>query len=368
MKAGTTPCRMTHMMKCVVRTLLAIVLVLSSVPLVPKRAAAEDVSLDARIQSMLDGGGYVDGEAIVIVRSHAQVETSPVTEDLAEVDANTLRATAEDAKRTENATGEEVALRAQSIQGDSFEVKLVVDHGRSTEQLLRDLYADPDVISAEPNYTASAEAFGDEELWPDEGAAGQGAASKPAASPLTESPLAEDSAPTAPATDGLLSAQSEPAAAGLQTQATSPRDLTPLQWYADKGLSTNDSANTPISPTAGYSLNVPGWLEGRTNQNAPANASGTVCIMDTGIDATHPDLSGLLYKFSPEEQQKYGCGEYGYNVSGDGLGTNYLRASDNHGTHLAGIIAAEWNDQDQNQPLCVQICRQSRFVPAVLDK
>ena len=354
MKAGTTPCRMTHMMKCVVRTLLAIVLVLSSVPLVPKRAAAEDVSLDARIQSMLDGGGYVDGEAIVIVRSHAQVETSPVTEDLA--------------KRTENATGEEVALRAQSIQGDSFEVKLVVDHGRSTEQLLRDLYADPDVISAEPNYTASAEAFGDEELWPDEGAAGQGAASKPAASPLTESPLAEDSAPTAPATDGLLSAQSEPAAAGLQTQATSPRDLTPLQWYADKSLSTDDSANTPISPTAGYSLNVPGWLEGRTNQNAPANASGTVCIMDTGIDATHPDLSGLLYKFSPEEQQKYGCGEYGYNVSGDGLGTNYLRASDNHGTHLAGIIAAEWNDQDQNQPLCVQICRQSRFVPAVLDK
>ena len=303
----------------------------------------------------------------MIVRSHAQVETSPVTEDLAEVDADTLRATAEDAKRTENATGEEVALRAQSIQDDSFEVKLVVDHGRSTEQLLRDLYADPDVISAEPNYTVSAETFDDEELGPDEGAAGQGAASKPAAPPSTESPLAED--PAATATDGLLSAQSEPAAAGLQTQATtSPRDLTSLQWYADKGLSTNDSANTPISPTAGYSLNVPGWLEGRTNQNAPANASGTVCIMDTGIDATHPDLSGLLYKFSPEEQQKYGCGEYGYNVSGDGLGTNYLRASDNHGTHLAGIIAAEWNDQDQNQPLCVQICRQSRFVPAVLDK
>jgi hypothetical protein len=63
-------------MRRVARTLLAIVLVLSSIPLVPRRAAADDVSLGARIQGMLDGGEYIDGEAIVIVRSHAPHSTA----------------------------------------------------------------------------------------------------------------------------------------------------------------------------------------------------------------------------------------------------------------------------------------------------
>ena len=46
MKFGTTSCRVTYVMKCIVRTLLAIVLVLSSSPLVPRQAAADDVSLE----------------------------------------------------------------------------------------------------------------------------------------------------------------------------------------------------------------------------------------------------------------------------------------------------------------------------------
>ena len=355
--------RAGHVLQCVVRTFLAIVLVFSSVPLMPRQVIADDGISDEQIQSILSSGEYIDGEAVVIVRTHADIETSPQTEELAEVQADTVKQTVQDAAGAEVAASEEVALRAQSTQDETFEIKLVVDHGRSTEQLLRDLYADPDVISAEPNYTSTPAADTDLGLEETANNSGSANAKKPANEELAnddpktnsgaantelqeETPAGTPAASNAQTAEPALTAQSEPAQPTLSAQVdTTPRDLTGLQWGMDKSLSTPDLANTPISPSTGYSLNIPGWAEGRTNPNAPANASGTVCIMDTGFDATHPDLAGLLYKFTPEQQQKYGCGEYGYNASGDQLGTNYLRTSGDHGTHVTGIIAADWNDQ-----------------------
>ena len=67
--------------------------------------------------------------------------------------------------------------------------------------------------------------------------------------------------------------------------------------------------------------------------------------MDTGVDTDHPDLQGVLYEFTPEQQAKYGCGKYGFNASGDGRPENEQKATDSHGTHVAGTIAANWNGE-----------------------
>ena len=67
--------------------------------------------------------------------------------------------------------------------------------------------------------------------------------------------------------------------------------------------------------------------------------------MDTGIDTDHPDLQGVLYEFTEEQQKKYGCGRYGLNASGDNNPVNEQKAVDSHGTHVAGIIAANWNGE-----------------------
>ena len=297
--------------------MLAIALAISFIPLAPRAAVAEQGSAsDALIAQMLASGDYVEGEAVAIVRSHADLEATPQAQQLAEVGTDVVQAAAQTTGQAQTAAADEVALRVQSAQEDTLDVKLVVDRNRTTEQILRDLYADPDVISAEPNYiTTKLEAFG-----------GETDADQVAAS----------------LTPGTV--QGENLAA--QTDANgNPEDLTSLQWAMDSSLSTDANANTPISPTAGYSMNVPGWRDGRTNADAAANASGTVCVMDTGIDANHPDLKNVLYQFTDEQQKKYNCGPYGYNASGDPLGTKYLRASGTHGTHVAGILAAQWNGQ-----------------------
>lgn len=81
------------------------------------------------------------------------------------------------------------------------------------------------------------------------------------------------------------------------------------------------------------------------NENAPTNASGTICIIDNGIDVNHPDMADVLYTFSPAQQQKYGCGPHGINMA-DGYKRDVGDITDfgNHGTHVAGDAVAKWDD------------------------
>ena len=348
----------------------------------PRNATAvDDDRISEVIESLLADRDYVEGEAIAIVQHGTRLRISSNTEELAEISSEAVEMTADDAGETEGTVDDEAALRMQSSTADLYDVQLVVDHTRTTEQILRDLYANPHVIAAEPNYTMSiADVDAGDTDATNDGATDSPVADREAEAPVADSPagtiVAAEAAPedaSIEADDPTDAVASEEAAAGtepdllplaasdtpeqdlvdspddaapLTTQAaTNPRDLTSLQWGNDDSLSTDANANTPHSPTAGYSMNVPGWAEGRNNENAPANASGTICIMDTGFDANHPDLAGLVYEFSEEQQAQYGCGRYGYNASGDGYGTNVLRPSEGHGTHVAGIVAAAWNGQ-----------------------
>ena len=124
------------------------------VPVAPMGAMADDGALmRASIEELLKAGDYVEGEAIAIVRSDGDLDTADDAETLVEADADAVKLATENAEKTEIATDDEASLRVQSTSADAYAVRYVVDPSRTTEQILRDLYADPDVIAAEPNYT-----------------------------------------------------------------------------------------------------------------------------------------------------------------------------------------------------------------------
>ena len=293
----------------------AFVLASALVPIAPVGAVAdESAPMRAPIEELLSAGDYVEGEAIALVRVDGDLDTEADAETLAEVDADAVKLAAEGAEKTEGTADDEAALRVQSACSDTYTVQYVVDPSRTTEQILRDLYADPDVIAAEPNYTFEVAA--DSAI--DARATGENAAMQQGGATVTVG-----------GSDYLA------AAAG----ANNPGDLTEQQWDLSESTA---NYTTPRSPVANYNANVPGWREGRTNASAPSNASGTVCIMDTGLDVNHPDLKGVVFEFSKEQQEKYGCGPYGKNASGSGEPGDITDYGD-HGTHVAGIVAAQWN-------------------------
>ena len=252
----------------------------------------------AIVQELIDAGDYIEGEAIVVMRGNAKPEGVSDTEMLSKVDADSVKLALEYADDTDAEVYEEAEGRIHSVSDRSYTIRHVADHGRTTEELLNQLYEDPDVIAAEPNYT------------------------------LETAALEENAANTE-----LISAR------GFQENAG---DLSFMQWYANDA--TAAGYKTPGAPLGdARTLGIPGW-----NQTED-NASGTICIMDTGIDTSHPDLKDSLYTFTEEQQEKYGCGPYGVNMNqkGDGSGDEAYRkdVSDHfmHGTHLAGIIAGSWN-------------------------
>lgn len=267
------------------------------------------------IAEMLSLGDYTEGEAIAVVRGDLRPSSSGKTELLAKAGTEAVEDALEVHERNGRLSAEPARQRLQDSEEEQFSIWQVSDPGETTAQILQNLYADTDVILAEPNYVAYA--ANEEE--PQQSSAGEGSTA----------------GSTADAEYAFVSEPDE-----QQADAPSVDDLTAMQWsLAD----TSDIYTTPLSPEGGYSLGVAGWKEGRRDENAPANASGTICIMDTGIDTEHPDLQGVLYEFTEEQQKKYGCGRYGYNASGDGRPVSEQKAVGSHGTHVAGIIAAQWN-------------------------
>ena len=266
------------------------------------------------IDELLGAGPYASGEVILTVNEAFTDDWSGDFVYLAEVDRrHILQAVSEDSADRQEDTGleyeafvrdrlEEEKNRSQ----DSFQILLIQDPEKTTGDLLGMFYADPQVIMAEPNYYANT--------------------------------VVEDQ-------DGKQAAKTESEAQAAASG--SAFDLSFLQWYAQS--SEPSVYATPSAPLhAGYSLNVPDW---NTDQE---NASGTICVMDSGIDTTHPDLESVLYTFTKEQQEKYDCGPHGVNVNTRSLSDEMPAESEEtyrkdisdhlmHGTHIAGMIGAAWD-------------------------
>lgn len=191
-----------------------------------------------------------------------------------------------------------MALEDEGV-GSEGRLTVVRSDALTTEELLRELADDPSVLFAEPNYTDATL------LDQDEAAAPEAAAI---------------------------------AASGATVQGAS-KDLTSFQWGFGNDGST---LQTPGTSNAA-SVNPTNWNDAGGNMNGE---DVVVAILDSGIDASHPDLDGSIYRFSAEQQQALGCGEYGYNAEAAAnptLDATDVVDEDNHGTHCAGIIAAEWD-------------------------
>lgn len=199
-----------------------------------------------------------------------------------------------------DATAEPLMDLDPEQDGSTTSLAVVRSDAMGTEELLRSLADDPSVLYAEPNYTGAALADGDD--------------------------------------DAIALANAADAAAVAVAQGAS-KDMTAFQWGFANDASTLQAPGT--SNEAG--ANPPNW------NGADGNMGGdevVVAILDGGIDVRHPDLDGSIYRFTAEQQQALGCGEFGYNA--EAAANPALDAADvtdngHHGTHCAGIIAAEWD-------------------------
>ena len=261
---------------------------------------------------------------------------------------------------------------------------VVEDRSRSTEDLLRELLADPRVLSAEPDYTINISdidstgsddevietfsSFTDEESdvsitasTDDLEAAvdSEGDADTSAASTVdleTETVPMGDADTCAASTDDLdisvpptegTDAGTAPEDADLE-ELTPPTpepeahvgasgDLTPYQWGMSDG--SNRYSQDFLKNKDVYGVNSPNW-----NMPGTTNSEGVIVIIDSGIDHTHPDLKDSMYAIPDELQKQLGCGKYGISV------TNVRDVTDTsdqyaHGTYCAGIAAASWNGE-----------------------
>ena len=289
------------------------------------------VTAEAAVETLMRAAAqreYIQGKAIAIVKGKKGPDTEGEAELISEVSPEAVSSAVNELE----AGGAEAAVfasqRLQTAGTEAFSIWQISDDGRTTEQILRDLFEDPYVIIAEPEYMAYA---AEEPETAEAAGAGDSASSETAAAAeedgnASQAGTAEAAAAEAPQSGGTSSpaetaSPEEPAG----PEVPGPGDLSAMQWYL---ADTSDIYTTPLSPTGGYSLGVAGWREGRRNEKAPENAGGTICIMDTGIDTDHPDLQGVLYEFTEEQQKKYGCGRYGLNASGDSNPVNEQKAVD----------------------------------------
>ena len=118
-----------------------------------------------------------------------------------------------------------------------------------------------------------------------------------------------------------------------QTEVSS-EDRTDLQWAYNSESTLGKSAAC---------MDIPYW-----NQPSVENASGiVVAVVDTGVDYDHPDLHDNMWKEGGKISALsiMGGGTYGFNSA---YNSNSVPIDDPmdggfHGTHCAGIIAAQWD-------------------------
>ncbi|MDR1087687.1 MAG: S8 family serine peptidase [Coriobacteriales bacterium] len=302
-------------------------------------AAGESVEgAAAEREALLDAGAYAEGEVIAIVDTSVQrggMQT--LAADLLDT-ADTLMRTTEHTYReaTEGVSEAEPeplqhSAASLAVRGatETVAIKHIVSEELSCEELLELLWDDPRVLAVEPNYTY--------ELSPVESSGGASPSLyesyAAAARRILLPPDAEAAASDGSSPDALLSPSSERAALS-PAALLSPADTKPMTDY-QWGMDNTDAALMSSTKELDFDINPPDW-----NTPGEANASGTIAVVDTGIDYTHPDLAGVM-RSDMNDFVDYG-GAYGYNALEDEDPTDPMD-DHMHGTHCAGIIASEWN-------------------------
>ena len=354
------------------RAALAALLACSLAPAVP--AAWADEGAHDATQPALEPGTYVEHEAIayvsddgVRVRS-AGASALDGAQVLMEVDA----AAAVEALGDEAAPA--TAARSRSADGADAaagQLVLVRDESKTTEELIAELEADPRVAFAEPNYyVESADDTADipvdssdlGDFAPtldaeDPAASGSGAdAEDPAASGSgsdsdaegSGAPVADASEPAASDADASTGSDSD--SDSEADAGASESDMTTFQW----GMS-NDGTMGGVAAEDAVDIGYGAWEEAAASgdwQTAAQEANASledvvVAVIDSGVDETNPDLDGVLWSDGEQYPQltTLGGDEHGISLVPGTTSTSPIGSDEAHGTHVAGIIAAEWDGQ-----------------------
>ena len=364
--------------------------------LVPAPALADDASAAAATEEsglQLEAGAYVEHEALALVvndaaaplaRSSASDALSGA-EDLMGVSAEAVCETlGDDAGLTAQARSGVAALAASAVSDDGADaaaeadaaasdarIVLVRDESKTTEELIAELEADPRVAFAEPNYyVESADDTADipvdssdlGDFAPtldaeDPAASGSGAdAEDPAASGRgsdsdaegSGAPVADASEPAASDADASTGSDSD--SDSEADAGASESDMTAFQW----GMS-NDGTMGGVAAEDAVDIGYGAWEEAAASgdwQTAAQEANASledvvVAVIDSGVDETNPDLDGVLWSDGEQYPQLTALGgdEHGISLVPGTTSTSPIGSDEAHGTHVAGIIAAEWDGQ-----------------------
>lgn len=309
------------------------------------------------IDDMLAAGEYVEGQALAAVSR--DMTANSLEQPGGDFDAEELYETTGD--QYELAFGLTLPDEVMQATDDALDIDddivtasdvvlrivLVQSNTMTARELLQAMAKDSRVIGATPDYyfdalddyteTSTETQTGEDEQVPaDENASdAQSDGEKDVEAQASNGDTAATGDADEPA---LLSADGStatkpasftPASAPTDITATSGYSATSLQWGFDlktlcfKGLANNASLG-----------------ESSFNSGA-ANSAGVIAIFDTGVDYNHPDLKSVFFDMTPY-LAKTGGGKYGYNAV-EGENTTDPMDTLGHGTHVAGIAAAQNN-------------------------
>ena len=295
-----------------------------------------------------------------------------------------------------DADASEAAAFARSLSADgeaevaAGRLVLVRDEAKTTEQLIAELEADPRVVFAEPNavvetidadeeaaqaalsdealvgeWVAEADADGEPDAAGESDAADTTGATESATNGATEGADGSVSQGGAESVgDALKGADGSNGAEGAGangddasgSDATEPNDDTPTEfvWGEDDngpasdlddfvwGFS-NDGRMGGISESDAVDMGYGAWAD----KAAGSLEEVVVAVIDSGVDASNPDLAPVMWEASSELQQKIGGDKHGFAADADPAAgiTSTTGITSYHGTHVAGTVGAAWDGQ-----------------------
>ena len=374
--------------------------IILAVGLLPLPAVAVEPS---GAKTQLEPGTYVEHEAIAyVVDDGAKARAfSPggdlldTAETLVTVDAEAAaEALGDEAVAQSDAAAQSDAepatyARALSLDGDSAEpagrLVLVRDESKTTEELITELEADERVLFVEPNYYV--ESFDDEAEGSTDGASGgasSGALSVEGNGDAQDGETSNGETSNAGAQDGESSnteVQSNDETSNAETLNDGTSDSSVLSNEGEVGISSANSSELDAAATESGSAtfgsdkdeaasDMTAFQWGMSNNGAMGGVSASeaidvdysdwddasaasgldevvVAVIDSGVDETNPDLANVLWSAGKDypELTALGGDEHGFSTVPDTTSTSPISAEQSHGTHVAGIIAAEWNSE-----------------------